>query len=282
MPAMNKLDTTQRWLTSIIIRPGKLQEKILAADATYKLHHEEVIRASAKLSAEKKISIYARGYVLRLMECMRADYPVLQHLLGEELFTVFVHRYLVMIPSHSPSLFDLGSNFPEFLKASQPTGNGQNDLFDLPVELAQVERTRIEVARSKGLEGINHTTPAGEQLLSFLSSSWKTSPALRLLQLKFSLLDFIKSVEKNEEAATPQQRINFLAISRKNYSVNMQELETWQWQYLQALQNENDHNAAIKHAAAASGLPEDSVMADVLLWIPVAVGLGYIYNTINN
>src|SRR6218665_1591632 len=245
---MNKLDTTQRWLTSIIIRPGKLQERIAAADATYKLQHEEMIAAS-KLSSEKKIGIYARGYVLRLMECMRADYPALQHLLGEELFTMFVQRYLVMIPSHSPSLFDLGSNFPAFLKASQPVNGEENTMFDLPVELAEVERTRIEVARSKGLEGIKDNRTGEEQLFSFLSSSWNVSPALRLLELQFGLLDFIKAADKKQEAATPQKRQNFLAIARKNYSVNMQELESWQWHYLQALQDGSDHAGAIKNAA---------------------------------
>ncbi|MCW3082936.1 MAG: hypothetical protein JWP12_302 [Bacteroidetes bacterium] len=274
---MNKLETTQRWLTSIIIRPGRLHDKISAADKTYQLDTEKMIRTSATLSPENRISVYARGYVLRLMECMRADYPVLLHLLGEELFNSFVQAYLVNVPSHSPSLYDLGENFPAFLKASQPQQNEDAEMFDLPVELAQVERTRVEVERSKGLE-TEQTANSDDSLFHFLgTSNYNVSPCLRLLQLQYELLDFIKAVERGKEAETPERKINYLAISRKNYAVNLQQLEAWQFYYLKALAITGDHNAAVKIAATESGIPEESIMADLLLWIPVAMEYGYVF-----
>jgi len=274
---MDKLETTQRWLTSIIVRPGRLSDKISAADRTYALNAKEMIRSSSHLSPETKISIYARGYVLRLMECLRADYPILHHLLGEELFNTFAEAYLVHIPSHSPSLFGLGTNFPAYLKASKPK-QGEEEMFDLPVELAQLERTRTEVARIEGLENKKSALPEEGSLLYFLGrSSYKTSPCLRLLQLKFDLLPFIKAVERNKEAETPAKRTTLLAISRKNYSVGMQELELWQWHYLQALST-SDHENAITAAAQKSNIAEDTIMADLLIWLPVAISYGYIHS----
>ncbi len=276
---MNKLETTQRWLTSIIIRPGRLHDKIIAADKTYQLDTEKMIRASATLSPENRINVYARGYVLRLMECMRADYPVLLHLLGEELFNTFVQAYLVNVPSHSPSLYDLGENFPAFLKASQPQESEGEDagMFDLPVELAQVERTRVEVERSKGLE-TEQTNNPDDSLFHFLGTSdYNVSPCLRLLELQYDVLAFIKAVERGKEAETPVQKINYLATSRKNYAVNLQQLEAWQFRYLNALTTSKDHNAAIKTAATESNIPEESIMADLLLWIPVAKEYGYVF-----
>ncbi|MCW3070750.1 MAG: hypothetical protein JWO44_640 [Bacteroidetes bacterium] len=277
---MNKLETTQRWLTSIIIRPGRLHEKIIAADKTYQLDNSKMIRASRRLSAEGKIHVYARGYVLRLMECMRADYPLLRNLMGEELFDTFAQAYLVQVPSHSASLFDLGENFPAFLKASQPpkTNSAEDGImFDLPVELAQVERIRSEVTRSKGLEGMEDQLPEEDPLFYFLgTSSFRTSPCLRLLSLKFELTGFVKTVERGEAASTPAKKDNFLAISRKNYSVNMQELEAWQWHYLQELIITGDHYASAKKAAVESNSREEDIMADLLLWIPAALSCGYI------
>jgi len=278
---MNKLETTQRWLTSIIIRPGRLHEKIIAADKTYLLDNSEMIRASGRLSAEDRIHVYARGYVLRLMECMRADYPALRHLMGEELFDTFAQAYLVQVPSHSASLFDLGENFPAFLKASQPQRKDPEEaevMFDLPVELAQVERIRSEVARSKGHEGTAPKQREEDPLFYFLgASSFTASPSLRLIELRFELTEFIHAVETGEAAATPLKRNNFLAIGRRNYSLVMQELEAWQWYYLRALQRSADHVSSIKKAAEESKRPEEDVMADLLLWLPVAYDAGYIY-----
>jgi hypothetical protein len=277
---MNRLETTQRWLTSIIIRPGRLQDKITAAGKTYQLDTKEMIRPSTRLSAEGRIHVYARGYVLRLMECMRADYPVLRNLMGEELFDTFVQAYLVQVPSHSASLFDLGGNFPAFLEASQPpqSNDGAGAIFALPVELAQVERTRSEVSRSRGLEGHKNPLPDEDQLFYlFGASSFKAAPCLRLMKLQFEVPGFIKAVEKGEAAAAPGKRNNYVAISRKNYSVSIQEVEEWQWHYLQELTITGDHGASAKKAADESGHREEDIMADLLLWMPVAMDGGYVY-----
>jgi len=68
---MSELATIQRWLTSIIVRPGTLNDKIQLADDHYKLKNERVIRQSGRLASAEKIEIYSRGYFLRLLECIR-------------------------------------------------------------------------------------------------------------------------------------------------------------------------------------------------------------------
>jgi len=111
---MIELANIQHWLTSIIINPGPLNERIRSADQVYKLDNDKVVRSSYNMNSGQKIGIYARGYVLRLMECMLAEYPAVHYLLGEDLFNTFVRTYLINLPSRSPDLYDLGKNFAAF------------------------------------------------------------------------------------------------------------------------------------------------------------------------
>ncbi len=274
---MSELATLQRWLTSIIIRPGKFHDKILAADHTYELDHTRVVRSSPAVSGTERMQIYARGYVLRLMECLRADYPILQHLLGDALFDMFAQAYLAHVPPQSYSLFDLGTNFPDFLLASRPQHTAEQQQFDLPIELARLERARAEVYRSKGTESNTHGTPY-EQPVFFMFESEKlaTPPCLRLLKLQYPLISFVKAVEQGEQPPIPPPRDSLVAVSRKNYTIHMQELEPWQWHFLHELETTGNYVQAVQESAPLSAMPQDTLWANLMLWVPVAVDLGYI------
>lgn len=277
---MSELANIQRWLTSIIIKPGTLTDKIKLADQTYRLDNSSVIRASVSLSSGEKIGIYARGYVLRLMECMSAEYPAVQYLLGDDLFNTFARAYLLQLPPTSPDLYDLGKNFPAFLKASQPKNSSDNAIFDLPVELATLERALAEVSRIKGFENQETNTLIDDPMLFlFGTAAFRTSPCLVLMQLQYPLIDFVKAVQHNQDAVTPDEKHNYLAISRKNYIVNMHELEAWQWHFLHSLQSTDDYIQAVDKASQASAIAKDTLMADLMLWIPVALSFGYICKT---
>jgi len=274
---MTELANIQKWLTSIIVKPGNVNDKITMADRHYGLKHTELIRPAENLTSSQKIGIYARGYVLRLMECMQAEYPALKHLLGAELFETFVKAYLVNMPPTSPDLYDLGTNFAAFLKASQPNNGNDNPMLDLPVELAMLERALAEASRCKGLEGTGTVSIDDKALYLFDTHAIQTSPCLQLLDLQFALTGFIKAVQQGNEALTPAIAQSYVAISRKDYIVYMHEVEPWQWHFLKALKNTNDYNEAVCTTAAQCGIANSTVLADLMLWVPVAIKYGYIY-----
>jgi hypothetical protein len=274
---MSELANIQKWLTSIIVKPGSINDKIVMADQHYGLNHTQVIRPAPNFSSGQKIGIYARGYVLRLMECMSAEYPALQYLLGKELFETFVKAYLVHVPPSSPDLYDLGVSFAAFLKASQPKSTDGN-MFNLPVELAGLERAIAEVSRCKGLEGTSQATEIDDTVLYlFDTGAIRSSPCLKLLKLQFPLAGFVRSVQRGEEATTPVMGESFTAISRKDYIIHMHDLEEWQWQFLKALQTTNDYMSAINITADICRIAKSTLMADLMLWIPIALKFGYIY-----
>ncbi|WPV65478.1 DNA-binding domain-containing protein [Chitinophaga sp. LS1] len=277
---MSELANIQKWLTSIIIKPGRLNDKVYMADQCYHLNHEKVILSTAGMPAMKKIEIYAKGYVLRLMECMKAEYPALLQLLGPELFNIFASAYLASVPPASPNLYDLGLYFPTFLRGTLPKEKVSEEpsIYDLPVEVAIFERSIAEASRSKGIEGRGKESTYDNQMLYLLdTTSIRTSPCLILLQLHFPLAEFIKAVQRLENPPTPDIKESFAAISRSGYIVQIGDLELWQWQFLKALQNHNDYLVAISIASQKCGVNSDSLMADLMLWIPLALKSGYIY-----
>ena len=274
---MPELNTLQKWLTSIIIRPGNLQDKISMADRHYAVNHSAVVEASPNLSSEDKIGIYARGYVLRLMECLEAEFPALLHLLGNELFESFARAYLVQLPPNSTDLYDLGYKFPAFLQASQKKlSQAESTLFALPVELAKYERALAEVSRLPGLEGKSKET-GSFGFLGLLNTDFQAAPCLKLLHLQFPLIDYVNEFQRGVNMPAPEPKVSFVLICRKNYAITIQYLEDWQWHFLQSLQNTNNYQAAIKHCCNQLNIEKETLMAELFLWLPLAQDMGYVF-----
>ena len=150
------LGLLQRWMKTVVTERGGLEEKLRAAAHRHGLSADEVVADRRGLSARERLGVYAGGYVMRLLECMRADFPLLRAFVGEAVFDAFARAYLITRPPSSPSLYDLGADFPRFLSETRPAGEGLDAslsaMLDLPPELARVERARAEVMRARGTE----------------------------------------------------------------------------------------------------------------------------------
>lgn len=278
---MAELATIQKWLTSIIVRPGKLQEKIFLADQHYHLNHTDIVTGSEDLGAVEKIGIYARGYILRLMECMEAEFPALKYLLGDQLFDSFAGAYLSRLPPNSFDLYDLGKKFPDFLEASQPAGliaESENLSYHLPVELARLERALAEVSRMPGPEGSGRNLqPEALPFFLLTGTDFQTAPCLKLLRQKFNLTGFVKAIQHDKKPDSPAEEDTFVAVSRVNYAVVMYNLENWQWHFLAALESTHQYGPAIDLCAVNCGISKDELLANLLLWLPVAECSGLVF-----
>jgi hypothetical protein len=62
------------------------------------------------------VAIYKNAYQLRLIETLKADYPVLESLLGTERFSELSMEYLTEYPSTSFTLRHFGQHLGKFLK----------------------------------------------------------------------------------------------------------------------------------------------------------------------
>lgn len=269
----------QQWMKTVVTGRGGLSEKLESAASLHGLGVEDVVAERRGLPAQVRLGIYTSGYVLRLLECMRADFPVLRAFVGDSVFDAFAKAYIISEPPGSHSLFELGAGFPRFLEETKPQGRELDAelsaLLDVPPELARLERARAEVGLAIGVE---NDPPAAEPFspLAVFAEDVKVqaTPCLRLLALKFPLLDLLRSSDRGERPAPLKPKATLVALGRSDYRVHVEEVTHWQFAFLKACERPASLYTAARLAAAESGKEPASVLAELTVWLPVAAGLG--------
>jgi hypothetical protein len=99
---------------------------------------------------------------------------------------------------------------------------------------------------------------------------------LRLLELKFPLVDFLKSSDRGERPDPPAPRTTLVAVGRSNYRVHVEEITPWQFAFLKACERPAQLYEAVRGAALETGEETPQVLAEVAVWLPVAFELGFL------
>ena len=197
----------------------------------------DIVRGSSALPAEARIAIYARSYVLRLIECLREEFPVLRGFVGDQVFDLFAGAYIAGRPSQSYSLYQLGAGFADFLEATRPADcGGPGALEAIPANLARLERAIAEAQRASGIETAPEPDLPLDTLVQVLPGSRLRLPdTVRLLHLDFDFADTLSAARRGERAGTPPTRATYIAVARSNYRVRVHALEPARFAWLQAI-----------------------------------------------
>jgi hypothetical protein len=281
---MNNMHTArlQAWLNEIIVRQGDMQHKLGVANHIYQTSETEIITESRDVSIYSRLHVYTSGYVMRLLECLAADYQVLEKFLGKEVFDRFARAALLWSPSTSYSLYDLGEVFIRFLEATRPRPMSEDEapniLLELPIEIAKVERSRQIALRSIGLEHKQEYSDWFPEDILFnpYSIRIKAPDTLKLLQVKFAFKEFFDAFAQQKELSIPEARESFLAISRMNYRLHMEELSEWQYHFLNTADTEITLMDAVQLTAKRCKISSSTLLADLFVWLPVFANKGYL------
>lgn len=265
----------QYWLSEVITGNGNLIHKLDRIRAKYQVNENDVVVQSKNIPVYSRLHVYTSGYLMRLKECLAADFPILKAFLGDEVFNRFADAAMLHSPSESYSLYDLGLNFINFLTNSRPENPDLPDeiqlMLDLPLEIAKTERARQEVMRAHGTEHLPHRNlSAAEVLFSAHQVCVKAPESVRLLELQFAIKPLIEAVNKGIKFETPARVPSHLAINRIAYRVHMHQLEAWQYHFLNECNAVSIHEAAVCAASSAS-LSLSDILARLSIWLPVAV-----------
>jgi hypothetical protein len=68
----------------------------------------------------KRFAVYRNNVVVGLIETLKAAYPVVHRLVGEEFFTAMARLYVMAEPPASPIMLDYGAGFPAFIARFEP------------------------------------------------------------------------------------------------------------------------------------------------------------------
>ena len=270
------LGVLQRWMLSAVTTPGGVAEGSRIGRERHGLDVGDAVRGSNRLSAADRLDIYARGYLMRLLECLRAEFPILRALVGDQVFDMFATSYVWGRPPRSCSLYDLGAGFAGFLEETRPpSGPGSGSIEALPASLAALERARAEVYRARGLEKQPGHHAAEAFTLMISGASMRLPDSVRLLRLEFDFADAIAAASRGDRPDIPRAATTLYAIARSRYRVRTHVLQPWQFELLRACASPGvPLQAASEQAAHATGHKPGQVWADVLVWLPAALEAG--------
>lgn len=271
----------QAWFLAAIMTPGGTGRGLALARERHGLDEADVLRP-APGAASARLHVHAEGYVLRLLDCLRTDYPMLCRLLGPELFDFFARAYVWRHPSRSPTLYDLGAGFADFLDATRQRAADADDALRLgfPAELARLERALGETARARGLEGAAPAPPGALDWLCGAEAEVALAPCTRLLALSCPLQAWWQEAAQAAPDAPlpplPPAAPSWIAVTRQHYRNAIHALEPWQYHFLQAARDGAPVQACALQAARACGLAPGLVVGNALLWVPLAAGVGLV------
>jgi hypothetical protein len=222
------LSQLQGWMQSVIMHPGGVIQGMKTDEARAHIGIDpidiaSVIAPSRNQNSLERLEIYARAYYARLLECLRAEFPILVKAVGEDLFGQFALGYLERFPSQSYTLDHLGSRFRQYLSETRSDDDeGDASWLDFLVDLAQLEWNIAEVFDGPGAEGMQLLDT--DQILAIPPERWIDArlvpvPCLRVIRLDFPVHDYYQSLRNSEEAVPPDRQETFLAITRRNYVV---------------------------------------------------------------
>ena len=259
----------QHWMQSAILgrmAPPDL-DAVIVGDA----------RSQDGLTAAQRLTLYARGYRARLMECLAAEFPCLRALAGEQVFELFAAGYIAARPSTDPSLYGLGAGFADYLEATRPAGDdGPAALSAIPADLARLDRARAEVQRAVGVERLSGPVPSADLLLT-PGARLRRPDSVRLLTLGFDPGPLLAAVDQGGPIDPPLPCSTRVVVARSRWRVAVHALPAWRHAWLEALgEGGADVHAAAARAAQASGRETGAVIADLVLWLPVAASQGLV------
>jgi len=118
-------------------------------------------------STETRLGVYYDAYRLRLIECLRNDFPGLCALMSDETFDSLCQRYIVTHPSRDPNVRWIGRYLAGFLSTDQIAASQPH----------LAEMARFEWLRSLAFDARNAVVMKPAELAQIPGEEW---PSLRL------------------------------------------------------------------------------------------------------
>jgi hypothetical protein len=191
--------------------------------------------------APPRLSIYRNAYRSRLVAALRANFPVLHRVLGDDAFADLALAFLAEHPSRDPSIRWFGHALPDWLEARIAEADPRVPHASL------ADLARMEWAVGTSFDAADAAPLRVDDLAALAPEDWPdlrfaAHPALRLVPLRWSVEPLWRALTEDEHAATepPEAAGHVLAAWRRD-------LET-RWRSLPA-----DEHVAL--AACIAGMP---------------------------
>lgn len=217
------LQSVQHWMHQALVFPRRVDGG----------ERDALLDSSPLLTGAAGLAIYQRGYLLRIANCMREQFPALCHALSAPLFNDFVADYIRDKPPESHTLYDLGRRFPLWLGENRPDRDlppaEREAWIDFMIDLARFERQVFALFDAPGHEGqpfADADTP---------DHRLRLQPCFDLGAYGFPVAAYYHSVRLNQPALLPPAGRSFAALVRTDYVTRTIPLGEPQYHFLEAM-----------------------------------------------
>jgi uncharacterized protein (UPF0276 family) len=137
------------------------------------------VSGTAAADAATRMSVHVRGYTLKLLGALEADYPVLKAIVGGEEFEALGHAYIAAQASISADLHGFEEGLLPFLD-SEPRWSERPELADM---------ARFEWAMARSFDAADENVLSREALTGLTAESWArlrfiVHPAVQRIELR--------------------------------------------------------------------------------------------------
>ena len=216
------LEAMQRWMQEVVVHPGRVGAAVGAPGAAEIVPADaiaDVILPSATLDPVERVGIYHGMYLLRMQDALGADYPALQHYLGDR-FPAFVAAYVQSHPSRSYTLNRLGDHVPAFV-AGSPL---------VPRRAFAAELARVELAMTEAFDAAETPALSAEQIGAVPEDAWEHAvlrpvASLRLLALRYPVSPWLDATHDEDHHHPAIRRQDaWMVVHRRDYQVYRQDV----------------------------------------------------------
>jgi hypothetical protein len=197
------LKEVQGLLKRLIAAPEGVAAEESRAGALLGHELNGLIRGDERLSAIERLTIYQRSYFLRLLECLKEDYPAVRKVVGDDSFRELAAEYLRLHPSDHTSTFQVGRFLPGFLQDHRLSAS-----WPFLGDLARLERALIDIFHAP-----DDVLCSADEMRAVPPHKWpllrlQTSAAATILDSEWPLDNVIDRLNRGRTLAPPRAPAN--------------------------------------------------------------------------
>lgn len=136
-----------------------------------------------RLPSIDRFNVYRNNVVTGLTEALKASYPAVCRIVGDDFFSAMARFYCATQPPASPMMFDYGATFPAWIESFEPA----NGLPYLP-DVARLERARVEAYHAAEAAPIETAALADVCPTDFAQLRLRLHPSLRVVRSAYPVI----------------------------------------------------------------------------------------------
>lgn len=164
--------------------------------------------------APKRFGVYRNNVVVSLIEALKAAYPSIAAMMGDENFKQIARFYVSEHPPNSPMMQTYGSEFPNFVKKLPPLKNSPFLKDVAKAEKAWLQAYHAQDAKPLKPEILGTFSPEESMQLSFTPH-----PASHLIKSIYPLSDLFEYRNETPQNGVDMQISQNLLITRPQLNV---------------------------------------------------------------